>query len=296
MKLILTGSLGHISQPTARQLIKLGHDVTVISHSAKRATEIEAMGATPAIGSIDDEAFLAKSFQGADAVYLMITAANNADDIFVAGRQQALIYARAIKAAGVKRVVNLSSVGANLGPEVGALHIYNVIERTLTAELPTVNLTFIRPTGMFYNLYGSLATIRQSQAIYTNNSLSKTGSWVAPADIAPVVVQALTAPAAGNTVQYVASDEKTYPEIAELLGRALGLPALKAIQISDDQALQQLLAAGAPQPFAEQFVKMTAYERENDFYADYRAHQPVLGPTKLADFAQQFAQVYQQQA
>lgn len=295
MKIILTGSLGHISKPTASQLVKLGHEVTVISHSAKRAAEIEALGATPAIGSITDEAFLTATFQGADAVYLMITAAS-AGDIFEAGRRQAQIYAAAVKAAGVKQVVNLSSVGANLGPEVGALHIYHIIEGALTTELPDVNLTFVRPTGMFYNLFGSLTSIRQDHAIYTNNSLTKASSWVAPADIAPVIVKALTAPAAGNTVQYVASDEKTYPEVARLLGAAIGMPDLKAVQLSDDEMQQRLSAVNPNAQFVEQFVKMTAYERDQDFYADYRQHQPVLGPTKLTDFAATFAQVYQQQA
>ncbi|BDZ30530.1 NAD(P)H-binding protein [Lactiplantibacillus sp. WILCCON 0030] len=296
MKIILTGSLGHISKPVTEQLVKLGHAVTVISHSAARAAQITALGATPAIGSIDDEAFLTRTFQGTDAVYLMITAATTTGDIFEAGRQEAMIYANAVKAAGVKQVVNLSSVGANLGPEVGALHIYNIIEGVLTAELPGVNLTFIRPTGMYYNLFGQLATIRQDHAIYTNSSLTKPNSWVAPVDIAPVVVQALTAPAAGTTVQYVASDEKTYPEVAAILATALGMPDLKVIQISDEQLLKRLTAVNPRTEFFTQYVKMTAYERDHDFYVDYRAHQPVLGPTKLTDFATTFAKVYHQQA
>ncbi|MFC6179840.1 SDR family oxidoreductase [Lactiplantibacillus daowaiensis] len=293
MKIILTGSLGHISQPVATELVQQGHDVTVISHNAKRADAIKALGATPAIGSIDDDAFLTRTFMGADAVYLMITAASEGD-IFEAGRRQATIYANAVKAAGVHQVVNLSSVGANLGPEVGALHIYNIIEGLLMTMLPDVNLTFIRPTSMFYNLFGSMASIRKDHAIYTNGSLTKTGSWVAPIDIAPIVVQALTKPAAGTTVQYVASDEKTYPEIATLLADALAMPDLKVIALSDEDMLQRLLATGAPKQFTEQYIKMTAYERDQDFYADYRAHQPVLGPTKLATFAQEFARVYRQ--
>ena len=291
MKIILTGSLGHISQPVAEQLVALGHQVTVISHRQERAAAIQALGATAAIGSIDDEAFLTQTFQGADAVYLMITAANQGD-IFAAGHRQAMLYARAVRAAGVLRVVNLSSVGANLGPAVGSLHIYNVIETDLKRELPAVNLTFIRPTGMFYNLYGSLTSIKNDHAIYTNNSVTKRGSWVAPEDIAPVVVRALITPQPGATFEYVASDERSYAEIATILGQALGLPDLKAVQISDQAMQARLLSTGAPQEFTVEYVKTLAYERDQDFYADYRAHQPVLGPTKLTDFARDFASRY----
>ena len=292
MKITLTGSLGHISKPLAQALIAAGHDVTIISHSDKRTADIVALGATPAIGSIADESFLTQAFTGADAVYLMITAATNEADVFEAGRKQAETYANAVKGAAVKQVVNLSSVGANLGPEVGALHIYNIIEGVLTHALPNVNLTFLRPTGMFYNLFSNLTTIKQDHTIYTNSSLTKPNSWVAPVDIVPVTVAALTSPLAGVTSQYVASDEKSYTEVAALLGHALGFE-IKLVQISDDTMAQNLRASGAPTSFTQQFVKMTAYERDNDFYADYRAHQPVLGPTKLTDFAKEFAQVYQ---
>ncbi|MFD1456155.1 NAD(P)H-binding protein [Levilactobacillus lanxiensis] len=294
MKITLTGSLGHISKPLAQTLIAAGHDVTIISHSDKRAADIRALGATPAIGSIADQSFLCQAFAGADAVYLMITAANNDADIFAAGRQQAEVYAHAVKTAGVKRVVNLSSVGANMGPEVGALHIYNIIEDVLTHELPDVNLTFLRPTAMFYNLFSNLTTIKQNHTIYTNNSLTKPTSWVAPVDIVPVAAAALTSAATGVTSQYVASDEKNYTEVTALLSHALGFE-IKLVQISDDAMEQALLASGMSASFAHQYVKMTAYERDSDFYADYRAHHPVLGLTKLAEFVKDFAHVYQKQ-
>lgn len=294
MKIILTGSLGHISRPVAEQLVAAGHDVTVISHNPQRAAEITTLGATPAIGSIADEVFLTQTFKGADAVYLMITAATDGANIFAAGRKQATIYANAVTAARVQHVVNLSSVGANLGPEVGSLHIYQIIEGVLTAALPNVNLSFIRPTGMYYNLYGALTSIKRDHAIYTNADLAKTQSWVAPADIVPVVLAALLTPQPGVTSQYVASDEQTYNQVAAILGAALTMPDLKAVHVDDTTLLANMTAAGLPVNFSQEYVKTGAYQRDHDFYADYRAHQPVLGPTKLTTFAQELAQAYQQ--
>jgi len=295
MKIVLTGSLGHISRPLAESLIAAGHNVTVISHNPQRAAQISALGATPAIGSMSDLSFLITTFSGADAVYLMITNATGGNgDLFTAGQQQAATYAKAVKNADIKNVVNLSSVGANLGPEVGALHIYNVIENVLTHDLPSVNLTFLRPTGMFYNLFSSMPSIKQDHAIYTNNSLTKRGSWVSPTDIVPIAAKALTTPQSGITNQYIASDEKSYTEIATILGDALDIPDRKAVQIDDDTMTRNLLASGMPADFTTQYVKMLAYERDHNFYADYQAHHPVLGPTKLTDFAVSFARAYQQ--
>lgn len=51
MKIIVTGSLGHISKPLAEKLLQQGHGVTVVSSNPERQQEIEALGARATIGS-----------------------------------------------------------------------------------------------------------------------------------------------------------------------------------------------------------------------------------------------------
>ena len=68
MKTIITGSSVNISKPLAEQLVSKGHSVTVISSSEERKAAIEGIGATAAIGSMNDFSFLTKTFSGADAL------------------------------------------------------------------------------------------------------------------------------------------------------------------------------------------------------------------------------------
>lgn len=295
MKIVLTGSIGRINQTLVPKLTHAGHEVTVISHQATRSSLIKVFRAPPAIGRLDDEAFLTKTFMGADVVYLMVTGIAASDDLYTAAKRQADIYAAAIKAAGVKRVVNLSSVGADLGPEVGALYMYHIIEQTLTTALPDVDLTFIRPTAMYYNLLSSVPTVKKSHRIYTNANLAVKNVWVAPVDVTTVLIKALTEPTPGQTVTYVASDEKTYLEVASALSQALKMPDLRVSQVPDEVMQDHLVTAGTPVAFAREYVKTVAYQRDHDFYADYRAHQPRLGDVKLADFAQVYAEDYHNQ-
>src|ERR1700761_8282178 len=72
MKIVVTGSLGNISQPLTRILVKQGHAVTVVSSDPNKRAAIEALGASAAIGSIADVRFLISTFTGTDAVYAMI--------------------------------------------------------------------------------------------------------------------------------------------------------------------------------------------------------------------------------
>jgi len=72
MKYVITGSIGNISKPVSTALIKAGHDVTVITSKEGNVAAIEALGAHAAVGSVEDTAFLTKTFEGADAVYTMV--------------------------------------------------------------------------------------------------------------------------------------------------------------------------------------------------------------------------------
>ena len=72
MRIVVTGSLGHISKPLTQELVQQGHSVQVISSTPATQAAIEAVGATAAIGTLEDASFLSATFAGADAVYTML--------------------------------------------------------------------------------------------------------------------------------------------------------------------------------------------------------------------------------
>lgn len=109
MKIIPTGSLGNIGQPLATALVQQSHAVTVISSKSDKQAAIEVLGATAAIGSVEDAAFLAATFAGAEAVYLMVPPNFAVADSRAHHRRVGRSYAQAIGQAGVRRVVQLSS-------------------------------------------------------------------------------------------------------------------------------------------------------------------------------------------
>jgi len=58
MRIVVTGSLGHINQPPTPSLAQKGHSVTVISCTPEQRTASEALGATVAIGIVQKESSL----------------------------------------------------------------------------------------------------------------------------------------------------------------------------------------------------------------------------------------------
>ena len=299
MKIIITGSLGHVSKPLTEELIQKKHSVTVISSKAERKKDIQALGATAAIGSMEDAEFLSATFKGADVVYVMEALGYGSFfdqnlDVMVAINKIANNYKRAIEQSGVKRVVHLSSIGAHTDNGNGILAFHYNAESILKQLPNDVAIKFMRPVGFYYNMFAFIQTIKKQAAIVSNYGGDEKEPWVSPLDIAAVIAEEIEKPFDGREIRYIASDEVSPNEVAKILGEAIGKPDLKWLVIPDEQLLNGMIAAGMNPKTAKGFVEMNA-GRRNALYEDYNRNKPTLGKVKLKDFAKEFAGVYNQQ-
>jgi len=290
----ITGSLGNIGRSLATQLIAKGHQLTVISHTPDRAASIRALGANPAIGSIEDADFLASAFEGADAVFLMIPPRFDAVDTRGYMRSVANAYANALTRAGVRYVVNLSSIGAHISDGPGPTGTNFLIEEQLNG-LPGVNVLHLRP-GLFYtNFYGSIPVIRHQGVLGNNFDAATPMLMTDPRDIAEEAASAMDRlDFSGVSVCYVVSDEKNGGEVAGLLGQAIGRPGLPWIKLADEDLLAGLVAGGMSQDAAQVYVVgIGAGLRDQILFDDYRQRRHrVVGNIRFEDFAHEFAAAY----
>ena len=296
MKLIITGSLGHIGKPLTEILVQKGHAVTVISSKPEKQPEIEALGATAAIGTVEDVSFLTATFTGADAVYCMIPPPDffkpDVDYMAYSG-VIGNSYAKAIRASGVKRVVHLSSIGAHLDKGTGFILGHHYLENQLK-ELPGISITHMRPTAFYYNLYHFLTVIKHTGNIVSNYGGDDKVSWVSPLDIAAAVAEEIVTPGNGRKIKYVASDELTCHEVARIIGAAIGKPDLQWLTITNEEMQSRLEAAGMQSQTAAGLVELNASMHNGELFRDYYEKAPVLGKVKMADFAKEFAITFTQ--
>jgi uncharacterized protein YbjT (DUF2867 family) len=295
MKYIITGSLGHISKPLAQQLLQAGHQVTIISSKADKKNLIEQLGATAAIGSIEDNAFLTETFQGADAVYTMVPptfSAPNWRQYFVEVGKN---YAAAIRAAGVKYVVNLSSIGAHMPEGCGPVSGLYDVEQALNA-LEDVAVKHLRPGFFYYNFLHNVGMVKHMGIIGGNYGADTSLVLADTNDIAVAAADELLNLAfTGKSIRYIASDERSTHEVAAVLGKAIGKDDLPWVDFSDQDTLGAMRQNGLPEDIARNYTEMGAAMRSGEMNADYHQHKPAsLGKTKLEDFAPVFAQAYAQ--
>lgn len=281
MKIVVTGSLGNISKPLTKKLVQKGHSVTVISSSPERQEAIEALGATAVIGNMADADFITAAFSGADAVYCMIPFSLKEADQTAYFKKIGNNYVEAIKQTEIKRAVFLS------GWAVDVIRSFNLND-TLN-QLPDIAVAELRPGSFYTNLYGYINMIKEKGVIMANYGGEDKVAFVSPEDIATAAAEELTTPFRGRKIRYVASEERTCNEVAKILGEAIGKPGLKWTIISDEQMRNNLIESGIPSQLVDDLEKMQAAIHSGALYAGYLDNRPVLGKTKLKDFAKEFA-------
>jgi len=307
MKIIVTGSLGNISQPLTATLIAQGHQVTVISSDSKKQTAIEALGAAAAIGSIADVNFLTNTFKSADAVYAMIPLSFTAPDLGAYMHRMAQNYAEALKEAGVKRIVVMSGWAADLVKGENVEHLFDDLD---------ASITIMRPGSFYTNFYQSMDLIKGKGFIGKFLTLRYSGLWalltgktgllmgnyggndrivfVSPKDIADAVAEELLLLPKGKIIRYVGSEEMTCNEAAKIIGNAVGKPWLKWVLLSDKEMLQGLKIAKVPEKLAETLVEMQGAMHSGRTLENFHRNKPKMGKVKLVDFVKEFATVYHQ--
>lgn len=289
-KYVITGSVGHISKPIIDALAKAGKEVVVVTSSTERVKEIESLGARAVVGQVQDTTFVKKAFDGAEVVYTMIPPIWQTANWKSSQLEVAKSYAEAIKANGVGYVVNLSSIGADVGNGVGPVDALHDFEKMLN-EISGLNVKHLRPSFFYNNLFAQIGLIKQAGFMGANYGGASV-FLVHPKDIAQAAIEELfNLNFKGNSVRYVIGDERTGSEIAQVLGKAIGRD-LNWVDFTDEQQKQGLLQAGLSETHASNFTAMGSALREGVMQRDAKKNKPVFAATKLEDFAKEFAAAF----
>jgi uncharacterized protein YbjT (DUF2867 family) len=291
MKYVITGSLGHVSKPLSEKLIAKGHDVTIITSTANKEEAIKKLGAQAAVGSVEDVQFLKDTFKGANAVYTMVPPKWDPVDWKKWIGNIGSIYAKAIKDAGVRYVVNLSSIGAHMPEGCGPVSGLYRVEAALNA-LEDVNIKHLRPAYFYHNLLSQIGMI-QHAGIMGGNFGERPFPIVHPSDIADAAAEELLSLAfTGHSIRYVVGDETTGTKIASTIGKAINKPDLQWIVFTDEQNLEGAKQAGLNEEVAKNYTEMGSAIRTGEMNAEYNKNKPLFSKINLEEFAKEFAKAF----
>jgi len=286
----IMGATGNTGRVVVEQLLKSGEKIRVLGRSADKLKSLADQGAEIMTGDATDAAYLTTAFRGADAVYTLLPDDFQSTDHRAFQDKMGEAITQAIRESGVRHVVFVSSLGADVAAGTGliaALHAQENRLRTLTG----VNVLVFRCGWFFENFFASLGLIK-SQGI--------NGDAIAPdLPIAMIAVQDIAAAAAKALTQrdfsgfvvreLLGERDLTFAEATRIIGARLGKPELPYVQFSYADMTKALMQMGFSQNVAELFVEMSRAFNEGKIKSLAGRSPANTTPTRFEAFADELA-------
>ncbi|MGA2506473.1 MAG: NmrA family NAD(P)-binding protein [Chitinispirillaceae bacterium] len=291
--IVVTGASGKTGSKTAEWILENKENVRVIGRSAERLQSLAAKGAEIMTGDQADADFLGRAFSGATAVYLLIPPKMDVPDVRAYYNSMGDVAVTAIRKAKVKKVVFLSSLGAERSEGTGPVLGLHDVEEKLRA-LKEVDIVFLRPGYFMENTLMNAGLIKHQRINGNAASPDAPVLMVATRDIAAKAAELLTARSFKNhTVIELFGQRISYREATTIIGEKIGIPDLPYVQFSDGDTVKALTGMGLSTNMAASFVELARGISAGKITTTVIDPQRPNAPTDFRKFAEDvFVPVY----
>jgi NAD(P)H dehydrogenase (quinone) len=217
----VTGITGNVGGNVARNLLAAKQPVRGVARDVGKCAAWARRGCEIVAADINDAAALTAAFNGADGVFVLVPPNFDPSADFREARAIAATLRTALDAARPRKVVYLSTIGAQ-ATQQNLLTQHTIIERGLS-DLPAP-ITFLRPGWFMENSSWDVAPATTSGVIPSFlQPLDKPVPMVATADIGREAAELLRETWSGHTVVELEGPQRVTPkEIAATFARLLG--------------------------------------------------------------------------
>ena len=291
--IVVTAATGQIGRALVEELLNRKQKVRALARDEKKLASLAQQGAETRAVDLTDAAAVAEAFRGAASAFLLIPPRYNASDFRAYYNEVSRAYTEAVRSAGVKRVVNLSSLGAHLPEGTGPIKGLYDHERRLDG-LADIHRLHLRPAYFMENAYFGLGLIK-SQGIY--------GSPIAPdvrfpmiatRDIARVAARALveTNFSGRSVLELHGERDLSMAEATRALGAAIGKPDLPYVPFPYQDAFNAMVNMGLSPDVAALFNEIYKAFNEGTLKPTQPRSAETTTSTSIEAFAKVFAAAY----
>jgi uncharacterized protein YbjT (DUF2867 family) len=287
------GATGHTGRRIAERLLAAGERVRALGRSASKIAELGVAGADTAVGDAADVQFLASAFRGADAVFTLIPPDPRAADYRATQDAVGAAIVEAVQAGGIRHVVFLSSLGAELPAGTGPIAGLNRQERRLRA-LTGVNTIAFRAGYFFENFYTTLGLIKHQGVNGGAMAPDLRMPMIATSDIADAAVEVLVRRDwSGMTMrELLGPRDLSHQEATSIIGSRIGRPDLRYVQFPYAEFAASLVQAGLSQSVAGLYAELADAMNDGRIRSLEGRHGGNTTPTRFEDFVNDLAGAY----
>ena len=287
--IVVTGATGQAGSEVVRALAARGDRVRAFVRDPGTARRTLGGDVELAAGDLADPRSVRAALDGAGTLFLSC-----ADDPRRVGWETSAIDAAV--AAGVRRVVKLSAVGAEPGSPVAFWDWHGQVEEHLRAS--GTGWVILRSSWYMSNLLGAAAQVAAEGQLYAPAGQARV-AMIDPRDVGAAAAALLSSPGLagpgheGHTYLVTGPEAITFTEVCAGLSAATGR-RIEFTDIPGDAAEQAMIGGGMPAFAAGQIVRIFARLRQG---ADRRVTPTVQAltgsaPRDFAAFARDHARLF----
>ncbi|MDH3215234.1 MAG: NmrA family NAD(P)-binding protein [Candidatus Krumholzibacteria bacterium] len=281
MKIAVTTPTGNIGRALTIRLLGAGEQPILLARQPEKVREFIEQGATVQHGSLEDKEFVVEATRGVDVLFWLTPADYGSRDLRVFQNTLGDNAAAAVRTNKIPRVVDLSSVGAQLAQGTGPVVGLRDVEKKL--EATGAHITHLRPGYFMENFFMTAGSMASHGAVFLPVPGSARVPFIATPDIAAVAAERiLDATWTGRSViELVGPEEISFEEAATRFGDAIG----KKVSFSEatpGQTREALTAMGVHENTANLFIELYDAIGQGKFTSEA---SPKKGTTTLNSFA-----------
>jgi uncharacterized protein YbjT (DUF2867 family) len=234
--LLVIGATGHVGRAVVAELAEQGQRVRAFVRNPAKV-DIRASNIEVAVGDLNDPRTLGPALDGVETAFLSSTFEPHLAELQIR-------FVEAAKAAGVRRIVQQSGIGADVHRCcVRAFSWFGQVEEAVIAS--GLQHTRLRPTFLLQNLLNDASTIA-TQGMVCGPYRNIPWTWVDARDVAAVAAAALTdARHAGQIYTVTGAESLTFTDLAARMSATLNKP-IRYNDISSNEMRGRLQATGTP--------------------------------------------------
>jgi uncharacterized protein YbjT (DUF2867 family) len=244
MKIVIAAASGNIGRRTAEKVVQAGAETILLTRQPEKLADLIVQGAIAKPISSDDTQGLIEATQNADALFWLTPPKMDAISLGDWYIQTAMSGAKAVRENRIERVVNISSLGAGAGPDLGTVTFIGSVESIFNQACS--NVLHLRPGYFMENFLEQVQFIQRDHTVYFPYANDHDIPWISTDDIGDEAAKYLldTHWAGQWTHNLMGPENLTLSEIIAVLSRVLDRP-IKYVQVTIESIQQQLALTGA---------------------------------------------------
>ncbi len=282
---VILGASGQVGSIIVNQLIEKGEQVKAVVRDEKKAGKLQKSGAAVAVADISDLPSLVAALQDGSTLFALTPESGHERNVIGETKDILENYRKALASSPIKKVVGLSSIGAQFETGTGNLVMSYLLEHAFTG-MP-IKQIFVRPAYYFSNWMMYLGSVMEKGILPTFFPPDLSIPMVSPQEVATYVANVIQKEEEDGKIFELTGAAYSSNDVAKAFSDALEKD-VKAVQIPREQWESTLHETGFSPDAIRNFIEMTDVVISGKVMPEKKGTVQVKLKTTLKAYVQQY--------